>query len=107
MKYKNMTFGQILIELRREKNMQVKWLLIKLKEQGQDLSASYITRIEKYDEIPRPGIICSLSNIFKVDLKILFDAAKKQKISKFVKSLDEKYLVAVAHQNNKAWSHAN
>lgn len=85
-------FGELIQKLRKEKEWTIKDFIEKL---GGELSPTYITKIELYREIPSPEVICRIADVFKYDVEKLLDYAKKNKVDRFEKSLEEKYQKAV------------
>ena len=88
-------FGQLIKELRKKKNWTAKDFLEKLNIEGSKLSSSYITKIEVYGEIPSPEIICKMADVLLFGVEALVELAKKIKITRFEKSLNEKYKKAI------------
>jgi transcriptional regulator with XRE-family HTH domain len=87
---KNLSFGELVQQLRKEKGWTVREFIEKLK--GNDgVSPSYITRIEQYDEIPSPEFILKIAEIFNYDAEKLLECAKKIKVQKFDDILTKKY----------------
>jgi transcriptional regulator with XRE-family HTH domain len=89
-------FGELILLLRKKSDWTVKEFIKKLEEKGQEtVSPAYITRIEQYGEIPSPELICRIADVFHYDVEKLLNCAKRSKVEKFDKSLEEKYQKAV------------
>jgi transcriptional regulator with XRE-family HTH domain len=88
----NKVFGELIKKLRKEKSWTIKDFIEKL---GSDLSQTYITKIEVYGEIPSPEVICKIAGVFNYDENKLLEYAKKNKVERFEKSLEDKYQKAV------------
>ena len=97
-RFESMSFGEAVCALRKDKGWTVKDFIQKLEEKGyKAVSAGYITRIEQYAEIPAPELILTIAEVFKADENKLLECAKKVKVEKFDKSLEEKYQKALGH----------
>ena len=95
-KGKEESFGETIQELRRDKNWTIKEFIKRLETKGdRKISPAYITRIEQYGEIPSPEVICLMADVLKFDLEKLLECAKRIKVRKFDKNLEEKYQKAV------------
>ena len=55
------------------------------------VSPAYITRIEQYDEIPSPELLCVIADIFGYDVEQLLGLAKEAKVRRFDENLEKKY----------------
>ena len=102
----NISFGELILKLRKDNQWTVKDLIDKLEAKGRtkSLSPAYITRIEQYGEIPSPDLICRMAEVFRYDEKKLLDCARKIKVQKFDQNLQDKYDKAVGFyrtQKNK------
>lgn len=93
-----LSFGELILELRKKKEWTVKDLIKRLEPLiGRHISPAYITRIEQYGEIPSPDLICIMADVLGHDANELLNRAKKIKIQRFDKNLEEKYRKAVGH----------
>jgi len=86
----NKTFGENIRLYRQQKGWTVKRFI---EELGNNLSATYITKIEIHEEIPSPELTCKIEDIFGLKEQQLLKIAKKTKVKQYRKSLDEKYSV--------------
>jgi transcriptional regulator with XRE-family HTH domain len=94
---KNITFGDLIKELRKKKNWTVKDLNDRLKERiGKTFSHAYITQIEVHNEIPKADMICALADILGYDSDKLLSLARENRVIKYSQSLTEKYQKAHA-----------
>jgi transcriptional regulator with XRE-family HTH domain len=84
----DMSFGEIIKHRRRAKGWTVREFLAKL---GENMSPSYITRIEIRGEIPSPELTCRMAEVLDVDLKTLLGYAKTDKIKSLINVVDKKY----------------
>lgn len=92
----DMSFGELVLTLRKKKDWTVKQFIEKLEEKGgKSISPAYITRVEQYGEIPRPELICIMSDVFGYDQAKMLEFTRKVKVEKFDKTLQEKYEKAV------------
>ncbi|MDH3892840.1 MAG: helix-turn-helix domain-containing protein [candidate division Zixibacteria bacterium] len=90
------TFGKIVKAERVNRGWTVKQFTGKLEPAlGKKLSPAYITRIEQYDEIPSPDLLCLIADVLKLDIEKLMVLARATKVRRFDKSLEEKYREAV------------
>ena len=92
----NETLGKIIKAERQKRN----WTVKQFREQVEPrirgtMSASYVTRIEQYGEIPSPELLCVFAEVFGYDIDKLLELAKKDKVRQFDKNLDKKYRNAV------------
>ena len=103
----NISFGELILKLRKDNEWTVKDLIDRLKAKGQEkVSPAYITRIEQYGEIPSPELICRMAEVFRYNEQKLLDCARKIKVREFDQSLQEKYEKAVGFyrtQKHKKW----
>jgi transcriptional regulator with XRE-family HTH domain len=91
-KYENLSFGELVLALRKKHKWTVKEFIKRLEIKGHaPISPAYITRIEQYGEIPSPELICRIADVFEYDEQELFEHAKRIKVQKFDQSLQEKY----------------
>ncbi len=94
---KDISFGELIQNLRREKGWTVKEFIGKLGKIGKqgELSPAYITKIEIHGEIPNPEVICKMADVLGYDPDELLNSAKQRKIKKYKESLEEKYTKAI------------
>jgi transcriptional regulator with XRE-family HTH domain len=86
------TFGEKIQAYRRGKGWTVKQFIEKL---GNDLSPSYVTKIEVHGEIPSPELICKIADVFGIKEQELLEDAKEIKVQQFEDGLSKKYQRAV------------
>jgi len=92
------TFGELILELRKEKEWTVKEFIKRLEPLvGRHISPAYITRIEQYGEIPSPELICIMAEVLGYNVDRLLECAKEIKIQRFDDNLAEKYRKAAGH----------
>lgn len=92
----NMSFGEAVLSLRKRHEWTVKDFIERLEAKGYKvLSPAYITRIEQYGEIPKPELILYIADVFQVDAEKLLACARRLKLQKFDKALEDKYQKAV------------
>ncbi|MCL2887785.1 MAG: helix-turn-helix domain-containing protein [Elusimicrobia bacterium] len=85
-------FGRLIQRLRRENNWTVQELINKIGPvDGRPLSLSYISKVEIYNEIPKPNIVFKLAEAFGKNEKELLDLAKQEKIEDLKIKLEAKY----------------
>lgn len=95
--FRNLSFGEAVFKFRKERAWTVRDFIDQLGAKGQKtVSPAYITRIEQYGEIPSPDLILRIADVFQVDGNELLECAKKLKVRKFNKALEEKYQRALA-----------
>ena len=89
----DMSFARKIRELRNKKGWSVYDLAKKLKndKRGKAMTAGYISKIEARGEIPSPGMIVQLAEIFKVSTEELFEIAKQEKAEQLKKNVVQKY----------------
>ena len=88
----NLNFGDLVLQLRKEKDWTVRQLIERLEQKcGKVISPAYITRVEQYGEIPSPELICLLADVFGYDQQAMLAVARTSKVKKFDKGLQEKY----------------
>lgn len=89
----NMTFAQKIRDLRKKRHWSVYDLAKKLwnDKQGKPMTAGYISKIEARGEIPAPGMIAQLAEIFNVNAEELFEIAKQEKAEKLKQNVAKKY----------------
>ena len=90
-----MNFGDLIRSIRRRKGWTGKEFIEKLQLGDKKVSPTYITKIELYEEIPSPEMICKMADILDYDCHKLFETAKQSKLTNFTKNLDKKYQRAV------------
>ena len=96
MQFESMSFGEAVLSLRKERGWTVKEFIEHLETKGhKSISPAYITRIEQYGEIPSPELILRIADVFRVDEQKLLECARRIKVQKFDKSLEDKYQKAV------------
>lgn len=88
-------FGEKFFQLRQEKDLTVNGFLgIFNHDSENSVTASYITKIESYNQIPSVGFIKKSAKIFDCssdEIKELAECAKRDKLEIYKKSLDRKY----------------
>ncbi len=84
----DISFGELIQRLRREKDWTVREFIKKL---GEKISPAYMTKIEVHGEIPKPDLICKIADVFKYDANELLECAKQHKVKKFSNTLEERY----------------
>lgn len=95
-KLENMSFGEAVLSLRKDREWTVKDFIERLEAKGvEHLSPAYITRIEQYGEIPKPELILRIADVFQVDQEELLKCARRIKVEKFDKALEDKYQKAI------------
>jgi len=82
------SFGEIVYKCRQRNEWTVEQFI---KILGEDLSPSYITKIELHGEIPRPELICKISSVLGLDKRAMLEMAKNSKIQQFTAKIDKKY----------------
>ena len=88
----NLSFGELIQALRREKKWTVKDFIEKIQVKGyKSISPAYVTRIEVHGEIPSPELICIIADLFGYDEETLLTHAKKIKLQRFDRALKQKY----------------
>ena len=88
----NLSFGELIQKLRRDKEWTVKEFIEKL---GVKVSPAYITKIELHGEIPSPELIIKIADVFNYNEAELWKHAKTVKVEKFKASLEKKYQLAL------------
>jgi len=88
----NKEFGNLIQQLRKQKNWTVKEFI---EELDGKVSPAYMTKVEVYDEIPSPELICKMADVLGYDQQKLLHTAKEHKKNKFEQALDERYQRAV------------
>lgn len=69
----------------------VKVFLKKLADLGVKLSSAYITKIEKYNEIPTPYVIRKIAQVIEIEEEYLLNVARKNKIKAYAKKINKMY----------------
>lgn len=88
--------GKIIRAERLKRDWTVKHFIEQLESRIQKrVSPAYITRIEQYEEIPSPELLCVIADVFGYDVEQLLGLAKEAKIRKFDENLEKKYRDAV------------
>ena len=91
-----LSFGELILSMRKEREWTIKEFIERIKRLGyKNITPAYITRIEQYNEIPSPELICHIADVFGYDVEKLLEHAKRMKIERFNKTLGEKYRKAV------------
>lgn len=84
--YKGMLFGKFLKYCREDIGITAKMVA-----DGLGVSRSYITKIEKHNEIPSPDVIRKIAKLIHQDENRMIDIAFKQKVVKCAEELNELY----------------
>ncbi len=89
----DMTFAHKIKELRIKNGWSVYDLAGKLKNEktGQPMTAGYISKIEARGEIPSPGMIAQLAEVFNFNAEELFEIAKNEKGEQLKQNVVKKY----------------
>ena len=82
------TFGEIVRYERRKQNWTVREFIKRL---GLDISPAYITKIEKYGEIPSPDVVNKMAWVFNFDRTMLANQAIIDKTDRYMKYLQKHY----------------
>ena len=85
-KYTGITFGKFMKNYREDIGITAKMVA-----DGLGVSTSYITKIEKHDEIPAPDVIRKIAKIIRQDEERMLNIAFKQKIVICAQELNERY----------------
>lgn len=95
---KNKLFGETLRKHRKARGLTVKEFLKALGSisgKGIELSPAYITRIEVYNEIPKPEVVCKIAETLGIDVKSFLELAKANKIKQLEQSISRKFKTSV------------
>ena len=84
------TLGEIIRSRRLQKGWTAKELIKKLDE---DLSPTYIAKIELHDEIPSPELLSKMADVLGLGLERLVRIVKRDKIKQFKIYINKKYTV--------------
>ena len=84
------TLGETIRSRRLQNGWTAKEFIKKLDE---DLSPSYIAKIELHDEIPSPELLNKMAHVLGLSVERLVRLVKIDKIRRFKMSLDKKYTV--------------
>lgn len=91
-----MGYGDTIREARTKLGWTIKEFIAKMTSDGiTTISPAYVTRVEQYGEIPSPEMIIRMSEVLRLDLEQLIEAAKRSKLEIFKERLDSKYDEAV------------
>jgi transcriptional regulator with XRE-family HTH domain len=97
-----LVFGDLIANGRKLKGWTIKEFIEKLTEKGESVSPGYITKVEQYQEIPSAEMILVMADIFGIDKSQALECAKKTKLEKYDKNLEEKYSKALQNHKKKS-----
>ena len=88
-----------LIRLKRqEMGLTVKEFINRL---GYSVSPTFISKLENKGAIPGAELICKISEVINCQPEKLLDLARNEKLERYNKSLDKKYIIALNNFNKR------
>ena len=87
-------FGEQVRQARKEKNWTINDFIRQLgyiSFMDAMLSPAYISKVEVYGEIPTPGIICKMVDLFGWDVNDVLNTARRERVELSNKVLEESY----------------
>ena len=80
--------GRIIKEYREKNNLTGKEFINII---GENFSSSYLTKIEKYEEIPSPDIVIKIAKVCNLHVRAALSNAKFFLLTRYADELDKRY----------------